>query len=49
VQRLAEPVEQGFAYAIRRGTQAFRIGKTDDAAAQLAADDPDLVYLKYLI
>ncbi len=35
----AQPVEQGFAHAIRRGPQARRIRKGPFPAAQGAADD----------
>jgi hypothetical protein len=39
VKFLAEPVEQGFADAIRRWAQTFALGEFQHAAAILAADD----------
>ena len=43
VEFLAEPVEQRFAHAVRRRAQAFAVGKAQDAAAIMAADDADRV------
>ena len=43
VEFLAQPVEQGFAHAIRRRAQAFAVGKAQDAAAIAAADDANRV------
>src|SRR3954471_18927463 len=45
LQRLAEPVEQRLAHAVRRRTQVAALGHRDAAAAVFAADDADSAWL----
>jgi len=42
---MLQPVEQGFAYPVRGGAQAFDIGESQLTATPLAANDAQAVIL----